>query len=151
MNSISDTRLAIKELCDSNRAIRESIEASRPIQRLLLAALYEFQASAPSTTTDLTAAAVATGSAPHTTAVAAEAGAERWRLSLLSLDLVELVAARLAESRTSPHFLSRRGCCTGSQGPEHGRQQQQQLQRRGQGRDDDAFDWHDHQFWALGY
>ena len=57
MNSISDTRLAIKELCDSNRAIRESIEASRPIQRLLLAALYEFQ-SPPATTADGANAAV---------------------------------------------------------------------------------------------
>ena len=70
--------VAIQQLCQRNRATRESIEASRPLQRLLLAALYESRAGVQT-------AALSTGA-----------------VGGFSLDLVELVAAQLDASRSCP-------------------------------------------------
>ena len=75
--------VAIQQLCERNRVTRESIEESRPLQRLLLAALYE---SRGVQTTELSTAAV---------------GGSIWR-PWFSLDLVELVVAQLDASRSCP-------------------------------------------------
>ena len=131
MSSINGTRLAIKRLCDRNRAIRESIEASRPFQRLLIAALYEWHV--PTTSIEPTAAERLLA-------------AKKW----LPLDLVELVVRQLETTRICPSFRHERSpgdltnCASGS-GPK-GTHETELCHTR-----ECTFDWHSHQLWLLGY
>ncbi len=123
MNSISRTQAAIKQVCGRNRVIRESIEASRPFQRLLLAAVYEWHV--PTTSLDPTEAA--------------RSLADR---SWLPLDLVGLVIAQLETSRSCPAVCHKRAAdgFTNS-AAKIGPKQTQEFE----------FDWHSHQLWLLGY